>query len=120
MPAIHEIQTIGEDPSTATAPALSDYQAHSKGWAETEFPVATEAGVTAGRWTGEPGWVEFDSWPYREFCVILEGRVAVESRDGTERFEYGPGEAFTIPQGFNGRWVTLEPTRKVFIGIETH
>ncbi|WP_202974436.1 cupin domain-containing protein [Brevibacterium casei] len=117
MRSADEVQMLTEDPNRAVTPALSDYDAHSEGWSETEFQVETGPSTVAGRWVGEPGWVEFDSWPYREFCVIVSGRVAVESSDGTQRFEYGPGDAFTIPQGFSGRWVTLEPTRKVFIGV---
>lgn len=111
------VQTLTDDPERAVVPPLADYDAHSEGWTETEFRVETGPNSVAGRWEGEPGWVEFASWPYREFCVIESGRVAVEAADGSQRYEYGPGEAFTIPQGFAGRWVTLEPTRKVFIGV---
>ncbi len=79
MSAADTVQMLTEDPNRAVTPTLSDYDAHSEGWSETEFQVETGPSTVAGRWVGEPGWVEFDSWPYREFCVIVSGRVAVES-----------------------------------------
>lgn len=111
------IRALTTDPALASVPSLTDYSNHSASWEETEFPIVAGASAVAGRWTGEPGWVEFDAWPYREFCVIVSGRVAVESRDGSELHEYGPGDAFMIPPGFCGRWVTVETTTKVFVGV---
>jgi uncharacterized cupin superfamily protein len=99
-------------------PPLSDYHLLSAEWAEEEFRVFGGAAVsyTGGYWRGEPGAVRFDSWPYDEICVILKGRVAVQDTAG-RRKEFGPGEAFHIPQGFQGDWITLEPSEKVFIAV---
>ncbi|WP_310741200.1 cupin domain-containing protein [Microbispora sp. H10670] len=55
-------------------------------------------------------------WPYDEVCVIQTGRVAIEDADGG-RVEFGPGAAFLMPAGFDGRWHTLEPTCKIFVGV---
>ena len=48
--------------------------------------------------------------------MLLSGRVAVVDLDGG-RAEFGPGEAFFIPRGFAGDWVTVEPSRKVFVAV---
>ena len=69
-----------------------------------------------GYWTGEPGSVEIDPWVYTEICSIISGRVAIADRNG-RRLEFGPGEAFLIPKGFAGKWITLEPAKKIFLAI---
>ena len=113
---IEQIQKLGPMHGTAVVPAVTDYDASSAHWRETEFRAQTEKGAIIGFWRGEPGWVRIDSWPYREVCVILEGAVALEDEHGKRR-TFGPGEAFTVPSGFKGFWHTLEPTQKVFVGI---
>jgi uncharacterized cupin superfamily protein len=65
---------------------------------------------------GEPGSVRIPVWPYDEVCVIQSGRVAIQDASGRRRV-FGAGEAFVVPAGFDGWWHTLEPTRKVFVGI---
>lgn len=98
-------------------PALTDYDDVSPIWREREFLADTDAhAFIAGAWEGDPGWVRFDAWPYSEICFIQSGRVAVEALDG-RRWEYGPGDAFLIPAGFSGVWHTIEPSRKVFVGV---
>ena len=46
-----------------------------------------------------------------EFCMLLEGRVRIES-DAGERREFRAGDAFVVPAGFAGTWEVLAPCRK--------
>jgi uncharacterized cupin superfamily protein len=98
-------------------PDPASYDRVSDNWTETEYRVNFgNEQVEGGYWTGSPGSVDFDSWPYTELCVILRGRVAVEDRSGRRR-EFGAGDSFAIPQGFHGTWHTLEETEKIFMGV---
>lgn len=113
------IQALTKAAGTRVVPDLADYDGVSPGWSETEYRAQlVDTRSVAGFWEGEPGWVAFDSWPYNEVCVILSGRVAIEGSDGV-RVEFSAGDAFTVPAGFRGVWHTLEPTKKVFVGVET-
>ena len=66
----------------------------------------------AGVWAASRG-----RWQVRytehEFCHLLEGRVAIVAADGT-RYEFGPGDSFVIPAGFDGTWEVLEDCRKLY------
>lgn len=115
---INDIQVLGPG-LPRSAPSLGGYDGVSEGWREWEHRAQLpRPGVIAGYWTGEPGWVEFISWPYNELCVILTGRVALEDSAGGRR-EFAAGESFLVPEGFRGRWVTVEPTTKIFVGVES-
>jgi len=69
-----------------------------------------------GLWQGTSG-----RWRVRytehEFCVILEGRVRIESPDG-ERHEFQAGDAFVVPAGFTGNWEVLGTCRKWYAIFE--
>ena len=115
--AIEQIQILVPGEGTAVVPPASDYAEATEGWAEVEHRARLTGGRSvAGAWEGEPGSVRIPHWPYDEVCVVQEGRVAIEDGRG-ERREFGPGEAFVVPAGFDGWWHTLEPTRKIFVGI---
>src|ERR1700743_1435768 len=53
-----------------------------------------------GIWTSTAG-----KWRVRytehEFCVIIEGRIRIESASG-EKYELKAGDAFVVPAGFEG------------------
>ena len=51
-------------------------------------------------------------WHYdqKETCLILEGEVAVKTKDGEARF--GPGDLVTFPQGLDCQWQVKKPVRK--------
>jgi hypothetical protein len=70
----------------------------------------------AGQWHSTPG-----AWQVRytesEMCVLSEGRVRLTGRDG-RRWEFGPGEGFVVPAGFEGLWEVLEPARKFYAIFE--
>ena len=100
-------------------PSPTDYQDSSPAWTEAEYQYVDRPSerVVAGFWTGEPGFVTIESWAYTEICSILTGKVAVVDHDGG-RVEFGAGEAFTVPKGFAGTWVTIEAATKIFIAID--
>jgi uncharacterized cupin superfamily protein len=69
-----------------------------------------------GIWTSTSG-----KWRVRysehEFCVILEGRLRIESAGG-ERHELRAGDAFVVPAGFEGTWEVSEPCKKWYAIFE--
>ena len=66
----------------------------------------------AGRWSSTRG-----KWRIRysesEFCCLTTGRVALENNAG-ERWEFGPGQAFVVPSGFEGSWEVIEDCTKFY------
>jgi len=69
-----------------------------------------------GLWTSTSG-----KWRIRytehEFCVLIEGRVRIESVSG-ERHELRAGDAFVVPSGFEGIWEVIEPCKKWYAVFE--
>lgn len=116
---ISDVVAIEPGDRTAIVPPATDYHAASVPWTEAEYHCygTVARSVRVGYWTGDLGQVSLDPWPYTEVCSILVGRVAVVDRSGGRR-EFGAGEAFVVPKGFSGDWVTLEPSAKVFVAIE--
>jgi uncharacterized cupin superfamily protein len=115
---ITDIVRLSPRTGRPNVPPLDGYEVLSPEWKETEYLAygGPAREYTGGYWTGEPGTVRIDPWPYDEICVIISGRVAVADLDGG-RDEFGPGEAFYIPQGFAGDWITVEPTNKIFVAV---
>lgn len=71
-----------------------------------------EKGIYMGQWASEPGAWKV-SYTEDELVVILLGRGELLGDDGSV-FAYKAGDAFVIPSGFKGQWVTLEATRKIY------
>jgi uncharacterized cupin superfamily protein len=69
-----------------------------------------------GFWTSTAG-----KWRVRytetEFCVIMEGKVRIESVSG-EKSEFKAGDAFVVPAGFEGIWEVSEPCKKWYAIFE--
>jgi uncharacterized cupin superfamily protein len=69
-----------------------------------------------GLWTSTSG-----KWRIRytehEFCVLIEGRVRIESVSG-EKHELRAGDAFVVPAGFEGTWEVAEPCKKWYALFE--
>jgi uncharacterized cupin superfamily protein len=69
-----------------------------------------------GLWTSTMG-----KWRVRytehEFCVLIEGRVRIESASG-EKHEMRAGDAFVVPAGFEGIWEVIEPCKKWYAIFE--
>lgn len=112
------IKSLTVDEARRYVPPLSDYKTVSAGWHETEYRhfEGPSQNVLVGFWTGVPGEITLDPWPYTEVCSILSGRVAIRDREGN-RIEFGSGEAFLVPKGFVGQWITVEPASKMFVAI---
>lgn len=53
------------------------------------------------------------SYTEHELCVLVEGRVRVSDDQGNA-WEFGPGDAFVMPAGFEGLWEVVEPASKVY------
>ena len=98
---------------------------HHRSWnATTSFPCLqpawkrgrndhpTGGRFFAGVWESTPG-----KWAIRysenEFCHMTAGRVRISDRNGNQR-EFGAGDAFVIPAGFEGTWEVLETARKLY------
>jgi uncharacterized cupin superfamily protein len=52
-----------------------------------------------------------------EFCCLTRGRVVLANTAG-ERWEFGPGEGFVVPGGFEGTWEVLEDCTKFYAIFE--
>ena len=74
---------------------------------------ATLAGRKVRSW---PIWqteISRFEWSYdsTEECLLLEGRVIVETADG-ERIEFRKGDFVTFPRGLSCTWDIKEPVKK--------
>ncbi|GAC1310891.1 MAG: cupin domain-containing protein [Steroidobacteraceae bacterium] len=69
-----------------------------------------------GMWSSTGG-----KWRVRytehEFCVLIEGRVRIESQSG-ERHDLRAGDAFVVPAGFEGIWEVVDPCKKWYAVFE--
>lgn len=69
-----------------------------------------------GLWSSTSG-----KWRIRytehEFCVLIEGRVRIESASG-EKHDLRAGDAFVVPAGFEGIWEVVEPCKKWYAVFE--
>jgi uncharacterized cupin superfamily protein len=117
---VEAIRCIGKEAGTPFVPPLEDYEVRSERWEECEYHCFTDASgkVLCAFWEGEPGIVHIGPWPYDEVCVLIDGRVALVDEDGGRR-EFSGGESFVIPRTFAGTWETIEPSRKIFVAIDT-
>ncbi|MFH1440510.1 MAG: cupin domain-containing protein [Candidatus Omnitrophota bacterium] len=65
---------------------------------------------------GWPIWTKEVSrfpWSYDsvEECLILEGQVTVETKDG-QKVKFGKGDFVTFPKGLSCTWIVEKPVRK--------
>lgn len=71
----------------------------------------------AGTWRSTPGrWRAFTGRD--EVCVLTAGHVRLIAVDGTAR-EFRAGDAFVIPDGFDGEWEVIEAATKHFVIRDT-
>ncbi len=66
----------------------------------------------AGRWSSDVGAWQV-SYTENELCVITKGRIRLTGADG-DRQEFGPGDCFVVPAGYQGLWEVLEPAAKFY------
>lgn len=84
------------------------------GEAEMDVAEFTSGALETGVWAcGVGQWDEVDT-PAAEAMVVLEGHVRLEGADGVT-IEARAGDLLHVPAGWSGRWVVLEPMRKVWI-----
>ncbi len=73
----------------------------------------SEANVVAGTWTATPG--KFKVAAERdEFCYIVSGEAELVDQDG-HGITFVTGDAFIIPNGFDGHWNVIDTTTKHFM-----
>lgn len=94
--------TIDDERITEGAPRIGHVAAYDR----------PEKGIYMGQWASEPGAWKI-SYTEDELVVILSGRGQLIGDDGFV-FEYKAGDAFVIPSGFKGQWVTIQSTRKIY------
>ncbi|WP_198083830.1 cupin domain-containing protein [Variovorax sp. E3] len=115
---VESILRLGVNVGRPVVPVLPAGVDVSDGWTETEWRVGDRTCSTyfGGSWEGEPGHL-FVDYTFDEFCWMTSGRVALVDSDLNRR-EFVAGEAFFVPRGFAGTWLTLEPSSKHFVIIE--
>ena len=73
--------------------------------------------VNAGVWQCTPCTERVRDYPYDQCCFVLEGSLTITDESGhAETFK--PGDAFTIPRGFNGLWQMAERCKNFFVTVE--
>jgi len=73
----------------------------------------TDSKVVAGTWTATAG--KFKVAKDRdEFCHIVSGKAELVDQDG-HGITFTTGDAFVIPNGFEGHWNVIETTTKHFV-----
>ena len=72
--------------------------------------------LLAGVWESTPGkWHAFTGRD--EFCYIIEGHVRLTDAKGNSQ-TFRTGDAFLIPNGFDGTWEVLETTKKHYVILD--
>lgn len=77
-------------------------------------PIET---ATIGIWTSKAGTVRFAAYPFDELCIIVEGRLTLESIDGT-RENFAAGDLFIVPKDWAGDWIMEEPLSKFYVELK--
>lgn len=93
--------------------AMPDWVASGDPVEEAAVFLEREA-VTTGVWRCQPGCLRIDSYPFDEFCVVLEGRCTL-TPEGSHAQAFGPGEAFLVRKGFRGTWDMPQGLRKFYV-----
>ncbi|HMN44366.1 MAG TPA: cupin domain-containing protein [Povalibacter sp.] len=70
----------------------------------------------AGVWESTPGKWRV-SYSENEFCHVTAGRIRITDQAGDGR-EFGAGDTFVVPAGFEGTWEVLEAARKLYVIYE--
>jgi uncharacterized cupin superfamily protein len=62
-------------------------------------------------WTCEPSTFDY-SYGDKETCLILEGKVKIESPDGKEAVSFAAGDLVIFPKGLSCVWKVEKAVRK--------
>ena len=105
----------GQDGEPSTPPADRLVEGTPSQVVTNYFSDSTQQ-FHAGRWSSTRG-----KWRIRytesEFCCLIRGRVALENNDGL-RWEFGVGEGFVVPAGFEGTWEVIDDCTKFYALFE--
>jgi uncharacterized protein len=103
------------DPET-TSPAPERLIAGSPRQSIANFFSDSTQQFHSGIWSSTRG-----KWRIRytesEFCCLTRGRVVLENSSG-QRWEFGAGEGFVVPAGFEGTWEVVEDCTKFYALFE--
>lgn len=119
-PSANKIATIVPCPASPASWQQVGYAVPS--WVASGDPVEEAAvflhreAATAGVWRCQPGSLKIDSYPFDEFCVVLEGRCTLTPEKSTP-LSFGPGEAFLVQKGFCGTWDMPQGLRKFYVEL---
>jgi uncharacterized cupin superfamily protein len=104
-------------PAEATAPAADRLVSGDPRQQIANHFSDTTGQFHSGVWSSTRG-----KWRIRytesEFCCLTRGRVALANAVG-QRWEFGPGEGFVVPSGFEGTWEVLEDCTKFYAIFES-
>ncbi|MCZ9885124.1 cupin domain-containing protein [Arthrobacter sp. B2a2-09] len=115
--SIENVLLVSIENARSAIPDPASYDAHSEDWQELEhLSVELAEDSMGGLWEGTAGSVFFEAWPYTEFCVMIEGHVAIYDHQ-YRRKDFRAGDAFIVPKGFRGTWTTVTPSRKYFVAM---
>ena len=111
------VPTIGyEDALAVVMPPATPKPTSLDGQVESVHMLWTSPdGITeTGLWECTPGTFIATRVGYDEVCQILTGRSTVIGDDGVT-LELVPGSSFVTPEGWTGKWIIHETTRKLFV-----
>ena len=96
------------------ADTVSDGKADERGHIFFTNPAGN---VNAGVWECTPCTERISDYPYDQVCFVLEGSLTITDESGHAE-TFTPGDAFTIPRGFNGLWTMTERYKNFFVTVE--
>lgn len=67
----------------------------------------------SGVWKCTPGTMKLTGYPFTEMAKIIEGTIEITDEKGNKQV-FGPGDAFSLHQGFKGTWHMPTPVHKHF------
>lgn len=75
-----------------------------------ELQKSGDGRFSSGMYSSDPSDIAFDAYPIDEFCYLISGQVTLTMADGSV-LVINPGEAFTLPKGWKGRWQSTAYTK---------
>jgi uncharacterized cupin superfamily protein len=81
------------------------------------FFTNTAGNVNAGVWECTSCTERIRDYPYDQCCFVLEGSLTIVDEIGHAE-TFNPGDAFTVPRGFNGDWRMTERYKNFFVTVE--
>ena len=98
------------DPDTVADGIAFDERGHL-------FFTNAAGNVNVGVWQCTSCTEQIIDYPYDQVCFVLEGSLTITDESGHAE-TFGPGDAFTIPRGFNGLWQMTGQYKNFFVTVE--